>query len=527
MRQSIFLLLVLTATLVVTPNYAWQDGKSSPASEDGAAEVYDHHVHVMSPALIGHWKALGVPFSREDSAYSDSIQILESQNLAGAFLVSMAHMYTTEDLAGIDDIGENEQSWVAKENDYVAESVARAPTKLVGFFSVNPLRDYSLEELERCRGNTNLTGLKLHLPACGVDLTDSEHQAMVAKVFDWAIEHDVPMLVHLFGADEDDPQALAELFWKRLIQPRDSIDITLAHLGAAGGFNDVSEAVISGFDALRAADPMFRTGSGIRFDLSGAILAEETDGIPATSDERCRALSKLIQQIGPGRFLFASDYPVFSTESTVRTLREKLTLTDDELKTLLENKSNWFAIKREVATISHPEIRLELLRRVAIDQKMRRGLDGKTFQSDPEYFMKLTQVDKENREWLAPLVEQHGWLGRSKVGKDGARAAWLLVQHADMDRKFQNRCLELMTAMGPDEVNMANVAYLTDRVLVGQGKLQRYGTQFGMSDGELKMQECEDPDNLDKRRKEVGLGTIAEYKEVMQQAYENSLPKKK
>ena len=96
-----------------------------------------------------------------------------------------------------------------------------------------------------------------------------------------------------------------------------------------------------------------------------------------------------------------------------------------------------------------------------------------------------------------------------------------------MDRKFQNRCLELMTAMGPDEVNMANVAYLTDRVLVGQGKLQRYGTQFGMSDGELKMQECEDPDNLDKRRKEVGLGTIAEYKEVMQQAYENSLPKKK
>lgn len=507
------------AVSLVTPLQAWQED-SAPSE---SLPVFDHHVHVMSPALIGHWKAAGVPFSREDAAYSDPLHILESQKLGGAFLVSMAHLYTIEDLANIDDIVENEQAWVQKENDFVAECVQKAPTRLIGFYSVNPLRDYALEEMNRCRENQELTGLKMHFPACGVDLANQDHFQKIENVFDWALEYDVPMLVHLFSADQGDPEGVADLFWKKLIQPRRSIEITLAHLGAAGGYNDVSQAVLSGFHALKTAEPIFENAR-IRFDLSGAVLAEELDGTPPTSPERCAALAEMIRQVGPRRFRFASDYPVRSVETTLQTLHDKLELNAEETRSLLHGKSRWFSIKKQIAEIGLPEVRRELLRRAALDQKARRGMDEK----DPAVRMKnllaVQNVDTENREWLKLQVDEHGWLGASLVGTDGAHAAWLLVQHADMDRDFQRHCLKLMSEMDEGEVILQNVAYLTDRVLVAEGKPQRYGTQFGMKDGTLQMQECEEPEKLDERRQAAGLGPIAEYKEIMEQMYRNSLP---
>ena len=150
---------------------------------------------------------------------------------------------------------------------------------------------------------------------------------------------------------------------------------------------------------------------------------------------------------------------------------------------------------------------------------MKRTNPEKGMDIDPELVATRMKVDKENREWLKEQIAEHGWLGKSQVGTDGAAAAWLLVQHADMDREFQKECLELMVAAGPEEVAPRNVAYLTDRVLVAEGKPQRYGTQASMVDGKLKLQECEDPDNLDARRAEVGLGPIEEYLQVMREAY--------
>ena len=90
-------------------------------------------------------------------------------------------------------------------------------------------------------------------------------------------------------------------------------------------------------------------------------------------------------------------------------------------------------------------------------------------------------------------------------------AARLLVQHADMDRKFQHRCLDLMAALPKDEVSQSNIAYLTDRVLLAEGKNQMYGTQLKDVDGKLKPFPIEDEANVDRRRCEVGLPPLAKY----------------
>ena len=90
--------------------------------------------------------------------------------------------------------------------------------------------------------------------------------------------------------------------------------------------------------------------------------------------------------------------------------------------------------------------------------------------------------------------------------------AFLLVQHADADKEFQKKCLELLKeAVAKKQALPTDYAYLTDRVLVGEGKKQLYGTQLMPKDGKLVPQPIEDEANVDARRKELGLPPLADY----------------
>jgi hypothetical protein len=173
------------------------------------------------------------------------------------------------------------------------------------------------------------------------------------------------------------------------------------------------------------------------------------------------------------------------------------------------------------------ELRKELADRVEEDQAARRAVIGSKTRS-AELVKKTEEIDKRNTAWLKGIVDKHGWPGKTLVGEEGAHNAWLLVQHADRDRPFQKRCLELLK----DEVRKGeaagkDLAYLTDRVLVGEGKKQLYGTQFTTKDGELVPSPIEDEANVDKRRKEVGLDTLAEYTKTVRELYKTPPPEKK
>jgi hypothetical protein len=118
-------------------------------------------------------------------------------------------------------------------------------------------------------------------------------------------------------------------------------------------------------------------------------------------------------------------------------------------------------------------LRAELLRRRDLDAGARRAYAGA-----PAEMARLMEMDSANTAWLAAVVEQVGWPGHSLVGADGAHAAWLLAQHADLNRPFQQRCLELLRqAVERGEASAADLAHLTDRVLLAQGEAQLYGTQ--------------------------------------------------
>jgi hypothetical protein len=78
-----------------------------------------------------------------------------------------------------------------------------------------------------------------------------------------------------------------------------------------------------------------------------------------------------------------------------------------------------------------------------------------------------------------------------------------------------------MKTLGPEEVNQENVAYLDDRVRVGMGEPQSYGTQFGEdADGRFGPEPIENPEHLDERRAEVGMEPFAEYEARMRKMHE-------
>lgn len=164
--------------------------------------------------------------------------------------------------------------------------------------------------------------------------------------------------------------------------------------------------------------------------------------------------------------------------------------------------------------MTHPEIALELAERARADQKMRtRWTEEKIFLDEDDNF------DKESAEWMKKIIAEIGWPTISKVGEIGAHDAWLLVQHADHDVEFQKQCLELMKAEKSGEVWKRDIAYLTDRILVNEKKLQMYGSQFNDDDGVFTPKPIEDGEHVDERRKEMELGTLQEGIAEMYEKY--------
>ncbi|MGI5292819.1 DUF6624 domain-containing protein [Nonomuraea polychroma] len=165
------------------------------------------------------------------------------------------------------------------------------------------------------------------------------------------------------------------------------------------------------------------------------------------------------------------------------------------------------------------QLRDELLRRMERDQKVRLSLpeDGPV----PEALMEVWRsVDADNTAFLKQVIDTHGWPGHDLVGEEAAHAAWLLAQHADHDLAFQQRCLMLLRdAVGRGQATAQDLAYLVDRVRVGEGRPQVYGTQYRSCDGALQPQPIEAPERLDERRAEAGLEPYADYDRHMRQHY--------
>lgn len=152
------------------------------------------------------------------------------------------------------------------------------------------------------------------------------------------------------------------------------------------------------------------------------------------------------------------------------------------------------------------------------DQKYRRQIDSveKKYGWESKEMKSLWKVMEENDSVnlikVKEVLDKYGWLGTDIIGERGTQALFLVIQHADA--ATQEKYLPMMReAVNNGRASGSDLALLEDRVALGQGKKQIYGSQIGRNQetGQYYILPLEDPDNVDKRRAQVGLQPLSEY----------------
>ena len=170
---------------------------------------------------------------------------------------------------------------------------------------------------------------------------------------------------------------------------------------------------------------------------------------------------------------------------------------------------------------SEPGLRRTLAERAASDQNAREALSDAGM-PDKATIQEMVAVDADNLRWLKAMVTEHGFPTPAQVGEEGVGHAWLLLQHADADPAFQEAMLEKLMA-NPENggVGKPELAMLSDRLLIAQGKPQRYATQFvpDRQGNLVPQQPIEDFAQVDQRRSAMGLMPLATYQCMVRATY--------
>jgi hypothetical protein len=152
------------------------------------------------------------------------------------------------------------------------------------------------------------------------------------------------------------------------------------------------------------------------------------------------------------------------------------------------------------------------------DQKYRQQIQGIEekygWESDEmkAHWKIINEKDSINLIEVKKILDERGWLGADAIGYQGNSTLFLVIQHADIET--QEKYLPMMReAVSKGNAEASSLALLEDRVALRKGEKQIYGSQVGRDQetGEYYVLPLIDPENVDKRRAEVGLGTIQDY----------------
>jgi hypothetical protein len=137
------------------------------------------------------------------------------------------------------------------------------------------------------------------------------------------------------------------------------------------------------------------------------------------------------------------------------------------------------------------------------------GQDSKEMK---EHWRVGIQKDSVNLIKVKNILDTRGWLGADVIGEQGNTTLFLVIQHSDL--KTQEFYLPMMReAVKKGNAKPSSLALLEDRIALRNGRMQTYGSQINRDSKTQAyyVAPLEDPDNVDKRRAEVGLQPLAVY----------------
>jgi hypothetical protein len=176
--------------------------------------------------------------------------------------------------------------------------------------------------------------------------------------------------------------------------------------------------------------------------------------------------------------------------------------------------------KSYVTPVTNLALRKELLAMVEQDQNIRNEMIKSGVDHPSKALLaRMDVIDSRNTTRMRSIIKEFGWPRPELIGWDGTEAAFILVQHAD--HLYQKELLPLMQKeYRAGGLSGPNYALFIDRVLVEDGRPQVYGSRVDKWEmGEPALYPIEDEANVDKRRAEVGLSSLAEYRKFLKQMY--------
>ena len=266
------------------------------------SKLIDSHVHLSSPKH----------FPEEAMSSDGLIQLMNQAGVEKAFVLSSG--YSVSD-----------QRTAEYENDYVSAEISKYPGRLFGFCGVNPLLNWSNDEVDRCQRLGNFVGLKIHTNTSRMELSNEAHLVRLATILKQANDFGWTVLIH---SGQWSVKDLMNFIYLTSEFPK--VKFILGH----GLFEGYRNLIL--FAAARRESPDF--GKNVFLEISGLIH------VYANSPEAPNLLWHL-RMFGIDRVLFGSDFPVFSFSETYDSLK-RLGATDEEIEKISYGNYQAFSFLR-------------------------------------------------------------------------------------------------------------------------------------------------------------------------------------
>lgn len=175
---------------------------------------------------------------------------------------------------------------------------------------------------------------------------------------------------------------------------------------------------------------------------------------------------------------------------------------------LLNKQNKYVEVKEKLETIN---IRDQALRRLFPCAEEQFKTDSLSMQY---YTNLIRQEDEENLNEAKIIIENYGWLGKSKVGLKGNNILWQVIQHSEVEQQIKFIPL-IRASVQRGETLPHKLGYLEDRIRTNMDKNQIYGSQYMALPNGNFLYPVEDFNKINEKRRKIGLGPIEEYMEYL------------
>ena len=261
---------------------------------------------------------------------------------------------------------------------------------------------------------------------------------------------------------------------------------------------------------------VFHSGGQPVFKLTLTVEARHVTGSMTKPSELSIGQDGDVTRIGPDQFTQGIQKAEFANgrlELTIDDDRFVMTVQGGDRAMLQTAGMRPFQLERATGNVvlatrlAEPEyppdisaLREQLHAMVKEDQDARLAFDHARMQA----------ADRKSRSEVLRIFDRHGWITYSLAGKEASNNFWLLVQHQTPE--IQRRMLSaLKKAAKAGDASMSNYVYLYDRVQIGLGKPQRWGTQVTCENGRPVLSPVDDLTAVERRRKELYMMPIGDY----------------